>query len=323
MRRKWDKARVCMDHSRCIMCKSVCSPALQPLRESQWDDKSELRLDDAKKKLGQVFLSLPMRRKWDKARVCMDHSRCIMCKSVCSPALQPLRDSQWDDKSELRLDDAKQELGQVFLCLPMRWKWDKARVCMDHSRCIMCKSVCSPCTATTAGFSMRWQIWAQTWRCKKMLGQVVKLWFWRFGAYSTYFIKIACLVRTWQINYRASTTSFLLPLTYTVIISTWWILDLEKMWIWHQYKCCIPVQLAESYKHFSSFYPLIIAIDFFKISRYYRYPKTVSSWRISDFEKMLKWNPLHPSSPDTHWLQYFFKGSSLESWWAYMAPICC
>ena len=133
-----------MDHSRCIMCKSVCSPAPQPLRDSQWDDKSELRLDDARIMLGQVFLSLPMRWKWDKARVCMDHSRCIMCKSVCSPSLQPLRDSQWDDKSELRLDDARTMLGQVFLSLPMRWKWDKARVCVDHSRCIMCKSVCSP-----------------------------------------------------------------------------------------------------------------------------------------------------------------------------------
>jgi hypothetical protein len=55
---------------------------------------------------------------------------------------------------------------------------------------------------------------------KPKLGQVIKLWFRRCGVNPKYLIKIACLVRTWQINFFPSTTSFLLPLTYTEIIST-------------------------------------------------------------------------------------------------------
>ena len=144
MRWIWDKSRVCTTHSCCIMCKSICSPAPQPLCDFQSDAKSELRLEDAKYGLGQGFLCLPMRWIWDKSKVFATHSCCIMCKSICSPAPQPLCDFQSDAKSELRLEDAKYGLGQGFLCLPLRWIWDKSRVFMTHSCCIMCKSICSP-----------------------------------------------------------------------------------------------------------------------------------------------------------------------------------
>ena len=126
------------------MCKSICSPAPQPLCDFQSDAKSELRLEDAKYGLGQGFVCLPMRWIWDKSKVFATHSCCIMCKSICSPAPQPLCDFQSDAKSELRLEDAKYGLGQGFLCLPLRWIWDKSRVCATHSCCIMCKSIHSP-----------------------------------------------------------------------------------------------------------------------------------------------------------------------------------
>ena len=52
----------------------------------------------------------------------MNHSRSVMCKSICSPAAPPLQDCQLDDKSELRLEDIKISVGSGFLVLTIAVK---------------------------------------------------------------------------------------------------------------------------------------------------------------------------------------------------------